>query len=120
MAFKMRGPVMYSSGDSANSSVENKPIEQAANFIIPGMEEYKQHVANTPRFEEGGGLFSKIKTLGQRFVHNVTGPTNPLMNTGGGALDLIGGKGAYKFLSRGFAKLAAKQAAKKAASKLTN
>ena len=44
MAFKMRGPVMYSSGDSANSSVETKPIEQATNFIIPGMEEYKEHI----------------------------------------------------------------------------
>jgi hypothetical protein len=118
MAFKMRGPVMYSSGDSANSSVEVKPVEM--NFEIPGMKEYQEHVANTPRFEEGGGLFSKIKTLGKRFVHNTTGPTNPLMNTGGGALDLIGGKGAYKFLSRGFAKLAAKQAAKKGIGKITN
>ena len=42
------------------------------------------------------------------------------MNTGGGAIDLIGGKGAYKLLSRGFAKLATKQAVKKGVGKITN
>ena len=116
----MRGPTMYSSGDSPTSSVETKPIEQATNFIIPGMEEYKEHVANTPQFEEGGGIISKLKTLGKRFLHNTTGPTNPLMNTGGGALDLVGGKGAVKLFSRPFAKAIAKQAVKKGVGKITN
>ena len=43
-----------------------------------------------------------------------------MMNQGGGAIDLIGGKGAYKVLSKAYAKLAAKNIGKKAASKLTN
>lgn len=118
MAFKMKGPVMYSSGDSANSSVEVKPTEVI--FEMPGLSAYKEHVASTPQFEEGGGVGGFFSTLGKRFVHNITGPSNPMMNQGGGAIDLIGGKGAYKVLSKAYAKLAAKNIGKKAASKLTN
>ncbi len=122
MAFKMKGFNMVSYGDSASGTTvaEPKIKPSEVNFEVPGLAEYKEHVANTPQFEEDGGIISKLKTLGQRIVHNTTGPSNPLMNSGGGGLDLIGGKGAYKFLSRGFGKLLAKQAVKKGVGKITN
>lgn len=112
----MKGFNMVSYGDSASGTT----VASDVNNLVPGLKEYKEHVSNTPQFEEGGGIISKLKTIGKRIVHNTTGPTNPLMSAGGGGLDLIGGKGAYKFLSRGFAKLAAKQAAKKGVGKITN
>ena len=118
----MKGFNMVSYGDSPSGTTVAKPKLKPSevNFEVPGLAEYKEHVSNTPQFEKGGGIISKLKTIGKRIVHNTTGPNNPLMNTGGGAIDLIGGKGAYKFLSRGFAKLAAKQAAKKGIGKITN
>jgi len=72
-------------GNSAfrmGNATEDIKVSDIVDFNQPGMAEYKQHVANTPQFEEGGGIISKIKTLGQRFVHNVTGPSNPNLVTG--------------------------------------
>jgi len=121
IGFKMKGVNMFSYGDSPNNTTEVKPQGELRSLthLVPGLQEYKDHVANTPQFEEGGGIMSKLKTLGQRFVHNVSGPSNPHLTTGSGALDLVGGKGAVKLFSRGFAKLVAKQAAKKGVGKLT-
>lgn len=118
----MKGLNMVSYGDSPSGTTvaEPKIKPSEVNFEVPGLAEYKEHVSNTPQFEEGGGIISKLKTIGKRILHNTTGPSNPLMNTGGGAIDLIGGKGAYKLLSRGFAKLATKQAVKKGIGKITN
>jgi len=89
-------------------------------FNNPAMSEYKAHVANTPQFKEGSGVTGYLSTLGKRFVHNITGPSNPNLTTGGGAMDLIGGKGAVKFLSRGYNNLIIKQAIKKGIGKVTN
>mgnify|MGYP005630177979 CR=1 FL=1 len=122
MAFKMKGFNMVSYGDSPSGTTvaEPKIKPSEVNFEVPGLAEYKKHVSNTPQFKEGGGVRGFFGTLAKRAFHNITGPSNPLMNTGGGAIDLIGGKGAYKLLSRGFAKLAAKQAVKKGVGKITN
>ena len=65
--FKMRGPVMYSYGDSANSTTNVQP-QQNENLIsalqntdvrsfedlIPGMKEYNEHQANSPQFNPSG------------------------------------------------------------------
>ena len=107
--FKMRGPVMYSYGDSANSTTNVQP-KQNENLIsalqntdvrsfedlIPGMAEYNEHQANIPQFKEGDTFGGHFNTYMKRVIHNMTGPRNPNLMGGGGGLDLVGGKGFIK------------------------
>ena len=64
------------------NNTEDIKVSDIVSFEPDGMAEYREHIANTPRFVEGGGIVSKIKTLGQRFMHNITGPSNPNLVAG--------------------------------------
>lgn len=118
MAFKMKGfPMMGNESvqaDQVKSQVGQGGEIKSFEDIIPGLREYNEHQTNTPQFKKDGSVGDHFNTYMSKIVHNLTGPPNPNINTGGGALDLIGGKGAVKLFSKGFAKLFAKQAAKKA------
>ena len=99
-------------GNSAFKMFPDKTVEEIRSDnieLIPGLKEYEEYQANAPAFDSSNPISSYVN----RVKYNFKSPANPLMNQGGGAMEFIGGRGAVKFLSRGFGKLFGKAATKK-------